>query len=100
MWGTIRAHQEREFPNRTIALTFENPDFAQLVSAYRGYGEIVTSNDQFEAAFERALTFAERASLPALLEIRYDPDGIAPGQTLSDIRARAQQHQRAHMAAI
>lgn len=100
MWGTIRAHQEREFPNRTIALTFENPDFAQLVSAYRGYGEIVTSNDQFEAAFERALTFAERDSLPALLEIRYDPDGIAPGQTLSDIRARAQQQQRAHMAAI
>lgn len=94
MWGTIRAHQEREFPARTIALTFENPEFAQLVKAYRGYGEVVTSNDQFVDAFERARAFAEHEQLPALLEIRYDADGIAPGETLSAIRARALQRQR------
>lgn len=94
MWGTIRAHQEREFPARTIALTFDNPDFAHLVGAYRGHGEVVTDNAQFEAAFARALAFAEREKLPALIEIRYDADGIAPGETLSAIRARAQQQQR------
>lgn len=94
MWGTIRAHQEREFPARSIALTFENPDFAHLVGAYRGHGEVVTDNAQFEAAFARALAFADREKLPALIEIRYDADGIAPGETLSAIRARAQQQQR------
>ncbi len=94
MWGTIRAHQEREFPDRSIALTFENPDFAHLVGAYRGHGEVVTDNAQFEAAFARALAFVESERLPALIEIRYDADGIAPGETLSAIRARALQQQR------
>lgn len=94
MWGTIRAHQEREFPARTIALTFDNPEFAQLITAYRGHGEVVTDNAGFEAAFARARAFADREHLPALIEVRYDADGIAPGETLSAIRQRAQDLQR------
>ena len=94
MWGTIRAHQEREFPARTIALGFDNPEFVQLVQAYHGYGEVVDKSEEFGAAFERAREFAERERLPALLEIRYDPDGIAPGSTLSAIRSQALQRQR------
>jgi acetolactate synthase-1/2/3 large subunit len=89
MWGTIRAHQEREFPGRTIALDFDNPEFAQLIKSYRGYGEVVDRTGDFAAAFERVREFAERERLPALLEIRYDPDGIAPGDTLSTIRNAA-----------
>jgi len=89
MWGTIRAHQEREFPGRTIALDFDNPDFAALVRAYRGHGEVVQSDAEFGPALERALAFAREHSLPALIEMRYEPDGIAPGQTLSGIRAAA-----------
>lgn len=89
MWGTIRAHQEREFPSRTIALDFDNPEFAQIIKAYRGYGEVVSNSADFGPAFERVREFAERESLPALLEIRYDPDGIAPGATLSMIRQQA-----------
>jgi acetolactate synthase-1/2/3 large subunit len=89
MWGTIRAHQEREFPARKLALGFDNPQFAELVTAYRGYGEVVEKDADFGPAFERARAFAEREQLPALLEIRYDPDGIAPGATLSGIRKAA-----------
>ena len=89
MWGTIRAHQEREFPGRTIALEFDNPDFAALVRAYRGHGEVVQSDAEFGPALERALAFAQEHSLPALIEMRYEADGIAPGQTLSGIRAAA-----------
>ena len=89
MWGTIRAHQEREFPGRTIALGFDNPDFSELVRAYRGHGEVVRSDAEFGPAFARALEFANTQRLPALLELRYDPDGIAPGMTLSEIRAAA-----------
>ncbi|WP_454754158.1 thiamine pyrophosphate-binding protein [Cupriavidus necator] len=89
IWGTIRAHQEREFPGRTIALGFDNPEFSELVRAYHGYGEIVDSNEAFGPAFARALEFANTKQMPALLELRYDADGIAPGQTLSQIRADA-----------
>ncbi|AMD46902.1 thiamine pyrophosphate-binding protein [Bordetella holmesii] len=89
MWGTIRAHQERDFPARTVALTFQNPDFTQVIRGYGGYGEAVERSEDFAQAFDRALAFADREHLPALLEIRYDPDGIAPGQTLSAIRQTA-----------
>lgn len=89
MWGTIRAHQEREFPGREIALTFKNPEFTQLIKAYGGRGEIVTEDEQFEPAFRAALQFAEENKLPAIIELRYDNNGIAPGQLLSDIRAQA-----------
>lgn len=95
MWGTIRAHQEREFPGRPIALDFENPDFTQIVRGYGGYGEAVERTEDFGAAFDRALAYAEREHRPALLEIRYDADGIAPGQTLSAIREAALARQAA-----
>lgn len=90
IWGTIRAHQEREFPARTIALGFENPDFTQIIRGYGGYGEAVETTEDFGPAFERALAFANKESLPALLEIRYDANGIAPGETLMGIRQAAQ----------
>ena len=89
MWGTIRSHQEREFPGRAIALGFENPDFTQLIRSYGGHGEAVERTEDFPAAFARARAFADQERLPALVEIRYDADGIAPGQTLSGIRAAA-----------
>jgi len=65
------------------------------VRAYRGYGEIVDKTEDFAAAFERARAFADSKQLPALLEIRYDPDGIAPGDTLSGIRQAALKKQQA-----
>jgi acetolactate synthase I/II/III large subunit len=100
IWGTIRAHQEREFPGRDIALSFENPDFAGLVRCYGGYGEVVASTEEFSGALKRAREFADRERLPALLELRYDPNGIAPGETLSAIRDAAltrQQQTAAHL---
>ncbi|CAB3866116.1 thiamine pyrophosphate-binding protein [Achromobacter piechaudii] len=90
IWGTIRAHQEREFPARPIALGFENPDFTQIIRGYGGYGEAVENTADFGPAFERALAFASKENLPALLEIRYDANGIAPGETLMGIREAAQ----------
>lgn len=91
MWGTIREHQEREFPGRHIALDFDNPEFSELVRAYGGHGEIVDRTEHFRAAFERALEFAQREKLPALIEVRYDSDNISPGETLSAVRRNAQQ---------
>jgi acetolactate synthase-1/2/3 large subunit len=89
IWGTIRAHQEREFPGREIALSFTNPDFTTLVRSYGGHGEVVERTEDFAAALFRACEFADRERLPALVELRYEADGIAPGETLSGIREAA-----------
>ncbi|MCP4327182.1 MAG: thiamine pyrophosphate-binding protein [Alphaproteobacteria bacterium] len=89
MYGTIRAHQEREYPGRVSASSLTNPDFAKLAEAYGAHGEAVTRTEDFAAAFARAA----EAGRPALIELRIDPEGIAPGRTLSEIRAAAEARQ-------
>jgi acetolactate synthase-1/2/3 large subunit len=82
IYGTIRMHQEREYPGRVSATDLTNPDFAELARAYGGHGETVERTDQFAAAFERA-----RASgKPSIIEIRLDPEAITPARTLTQIR--------------
>jgi len=82
IYGTIRMHQEREYPGRVSATDLTNPDFAALARAYGGHGEIVERTEEFADAFLRA-----RASgKPAIVEIKLDPEAITPTRTLSDIR--------------
>lgn len=90
VWGTICAHQEREFPGRRIALGFQNPDYTQMVKAYGGHGEVVNYTKDFPEAFERALAVAQNEGRLALIELRYEPEHVAPGQTLTQIREQAQ----------
>ena len=85
MYGTIRMHQEREFPGRVSGTQLKNPDFAMLARAYGFHGEIVEKTADFKAAFERA----QAAPGSALIEVRVDPDAISPRATLSGIRAEA-----------
>ena len=54
IYGTIRMHQEREYPGRVVATDLRNPDFAALARAYGGHGETVLETDGFAPAFERA----------------------------------------------
>ena len=67
-YGTIRLHQQRHYPGRTIGTELTNPDFAALARAYGAFGETVTETAQFAPAFERALA-AKRA---AVIELRMD----------------------------
>jgi acetolactate synthase-1/2/3 large subunit len=85
MFGTIRMHQERDFPGRVSGTQLKNPDFAALARAYGLHGETVEATADFEAAFERAYS----AKTAALIELRIDPDVITPRTTLSAIRAEA-----------
>ena len=85
MFGTIRMHQERDYPGRVYGTDLVNPDFAALARAYGAMGEIVTRTGQFAPAFERALA----AGGPALLELRIDPEAISPQTTLAALRAAA-----------
>jgi acetolactate synthase-1/2/3 large subunit len=85
MYGTIRMHQERHYPERVIGTDLVNPDFAALAHAYGALGETVTRTAEFAPAFERAMA----AGKPALIEIRIDPEALTPRQSLSQIRAAA-----------
>jgi acetolactate synthase-1/2/3 large subunit len=83
MYGTIRMHQERQFPGRVVGTDLVNPDFVGLARAYGCHAESVAHGDDFPDALERALA-AER---PALVELLVDPEAISPRATLSAIRA-------------
>lgn len=84
IYGTIRMHQEREYPGRPVATDLVNPDFAALARAYGGHGETVERTADFASAFERA----RGSGKPAIVEIRLDPEAITPTRTLSAIRER------------
>ncbi len=85
MYGTIRMHQEREYPGRVSATDLTNPDFAALAQAYGGHGETVEKTEDFAPAFLRA-----RASgKPSIIEIKLDPEAITPTRTLTQIRNKA-----------
>jgi acetolactate synthase I/II/III large subunit len=85
MFGTIRMHQEREYPNRISATDLRNPDFAALALAYGAHGEVVTRTEDFAGAFERA----KASGRPALIEIRVDPEALTPARSLTQIREAA-----------
>ena len=85
MYGTIRMHQEREFPGHVYGTALTNPDFAAYARAFGASGEVVVDTAEFAPAFARALT----AGRPALIELRIDPEAISPNTTLQAIRDAA-----------
>jgi len=85
MYGTIRMHQEREYPTRVFATELQNPDFVALARAHGANGTRITRTEDFAPAFANAL----EADRPTLLEITIDPEAITPRQSLSQIRAAA-----------
>ncbi|MCP5155397.1 MAG: thiamine pyrophosphate-binding protein [Ectothiorhodospiraceae bacterium] len=82
MYGTIRMHQERDYPDRQSATALRNPDFARWAESFGAHGELVTETAQFAPALERALG----AGKAAVIEIRIDPELINTKTTLSKIR--------------
>lgn len=85
MYGTIRMHQERRFPERVSATDLLNPDFVRLAESYGACGQRVTKTDEFPAAFERAVS----AGKPALIELVPDPNVLSPTHTLASLREMA-----------
>jgi acetolactate synthase-1/2/3 large subunit len=74
MLGTIRMHQEREYPGRVSATDLVNPDFVSFAKAFGAHGELVERTEDFPAAFQRA----QQAGVPALIELRTDSRQISP----------------------
>jgi len=85
MYGTIRMHQERNYPARVSGTDLVNPDFAALARAFGAHGETVVRTEEFAPAFERAL--AEKR--PSLLHVKIDPQALTMSASLDAIRAQA-----------
>lgn len=85
MYGTIRMHQEKNYPGRVSGTDLQNPHFAALARSFGALGEIVEDTAQFGPAFDRCVASGK----PALIEVRIDPQAITPNTTLDKIRAAA-----------
>jgi len=84
-YGTIRMHQEREYPGRVLASDLRNPDFALLARAYGFDAQTVRETAQFGPAFASALA----SKRPTLLHLVLDADVSTTRTTLGAIRAAA-----------
>jgi acetolactate synthase-1/2/3 large subunit len=85
IYGTIRMHQEREYPGRIIATELRNPDFAAYARAFGGFGASVERTADFPAAFNEA----QASGKPAIVRLAIDPEAITPATTLAKIRAKS-----------
>ncbi len=88
-YGTIRMHQEREFPARVSGSDLANPDFAALARSYGWAASHVARTADFEPAFRAALDSGQ----PHLIHLTLDAEVITSRTTLGAIRAAAQRRQ-------
>jgi len=84
-YGTIRMHQEREFPGRVLGTALANPDFAALARAYGWQAQRVERTAEFGPAFAAALA----AGVPTMIHVVLDEDVSTSRTTLSALRAAA-----------
>ena len=83
MYGTIRMYQERTYPGRVSGTSLVNPDFAKLIEAFGGHGEVVSATAEFRPAFARAVA----SGRPSLIELRMNPEQITSRATIQQLRA-------------
>jgi len=85
VYGTIRMHQEREYPGRVVATALKNPDFADYARAFGGFGVTVEKTSAFPAAFDAAV----KSGKPAIVHLKVDPEASTPTLSLTAIREKA-----------
>ena len=84
-YGTIRMHQEREYPTRVSGTAIVNPDYMAIAAAYGFHGERVTETGQFADAYQRACD----SPTGAIVEIVTSTEAISPRTTITALRAAA-----------
>ena len=82
-YGTIRMHQERDYPARIEATDLKNPDFVAYAESFGAWAAYVDRTEDFPAALEAA----RKAGRPALIHLKTDVEAIAPGRTITQLRA-------------
>ena len=91
MYGTIRMHQERDYPSHVYGTTLKNPDFAALAKAYGLHAETVTSTRDIRGAIKRCID----QNSASLIHIKVDPEAITTRTTLTAIRNKAMSENKA-----
>jgi acetolactate synthase-1/2/3 large subunit len=81
-YGTIRMHQERDYPGRVIGTTLINPDFVAYARSFGAAGYSVGATAEFAPALRAAL----EGGKPALIEVKLDPEALSVRKTLTQIR--------------
>ncbi|WP_129790528.1 thiamine pyrophosphate-binding protein [Sphingosinicella sp. CPCC 101087] len=84
-YGTIRMHQEREYPERVVGTDLANPDFAALARAYGAWAETVERTEDFAPALDRAL----QEQGVKLLHLKTEVEQITAATTIAKIREKA-----------
>jgi acetolactate synthase-1/2/3 large subunit len=84
-YGTIRLHQERDYPGRVSATELANPDFAQLAQAYGATGLVVETQDDIEGAVTAALG----ADGPVIVDVRASLEAISAYTTIEQLHGAA-----------
>jgi acetolactate synthase-1/2/3 large subunit len=84
MYGTIRMHQEKHFPERVIATSLTNPNFAEYVRILGGHGEYVETNAEFLPALRRALD----SNKVSVIEVRTNPEQVSVNATIDQLRKK------------
>jgi acetolactate synthase-1/2/3 large subunit len=85
LYGTIRMHQERDYPGRVVATALKNPDFVAYAKAFGGFGVLVEKTADFPAAFAAA----QKSGQPSIIHLKIDPEAITPTMTLTGIREKS-----------
>jgi acetolactate synthase-1/2/3 large subunit len=85
MYGTIRMHQEREYPGRISATALKNPDFAAYARAFGGFGATVEKT----ADFAKAFADAQKSGKPSIIHVKVDQQAITPTTTIDKLREAA-----------
>lgn len=84
IYGTIRVHQEKHFPERVVGTDLSNPDFAELARLFGAHGEKVERNSDFAPALQRAMA----SGLPAVIEITVNPEILSVSQDKKKVQQR------------
>ena len=82
MYGTIRMHQERRYPERVVGTDIKNPDFVSIARSYGFYSERVANIEEFKTAFDNALN----SKTGAVLDLVVDPEMLTPQQSITQAR--------------
>ena len=85
MYGTIRMHQEANYPGRPIGTDLCNPDFVLYAQSFGLHAERVARSEDFAPALQRALA----GGGAALIELVIEPEILTPRATLSELREKA-----------
>jgi acetolactate synthase-1/2/3 large subunit len=83
-YGTIRMHQERDYPARVSGTDLRNPDFAAYARSFGAFGATVVRTEDFPAIYEEA----KASGLPAVIDLKTSANDIAPGRTIEALRKR------------